>query len=96
MFEFPVERPSPRRGHEASLGRKGSFPGQMKCSPRRWGPLRRGNVRLGEPEDGSYRVSGPPKRGFACLGEPLRLAELMTMLRPMFMACLGSVSGSGL
>ena len=30
--------------------------------------------------------------GVACLGELLFLGELMTMLRPVFMACLGSVS----
>ena len=48
----------PRRGHEASLGRKRSL-------PRRRGPLRRGNVRLGEPEDRSCGVSGMPRRGFA-------------------------------
>ena len=102
MFEFPVGRPSPRRGHEASLGRKGSLPRQRKCSPRRRGPPRRGNVSLGEPEDGSFEVFGLHKQGFACLGKPLhlgegrlRLGELVTTLRPVFMACLGSILGPG-
>ena len=71
----------------ASPRRKGS-------SPKRKGPPRGGDVCLGEPEDGFCGVSGPPRRSFASLGEPLRLGEgrlhlgkPMTMLRPVFMAC---------
>ena len=48
-------------------------------------------------------VFGPPRRGFARLGEPLRLGEgrlclgePVTVLRHVFMACLGSVSWPGL
>ena len=54
-------------------------------------------VRLGEPKDGFCGVSGPPRRGFACLGEGrLCLGELVTALRPLFMTYLGSVSWPGL
>ena len=60
-------------------------------------PLRRGNVHLGEPEDGFCGVSGPPRKGFACLGKcRLHLGEPVIALRPMFMAYLGSVSWPGL
>ena len=54
-----VDRPFPRRGHEASSRRKGS-------SLRRRGQSRHRSVRLGEPKDKKWGVSGPPRRGF-CL-----------------------------
>ena len=63
----------PRRGHAASLGRKGS-------SPRRRGLPRLGSVRLGDPENRKWGVSDPPRRGFSPLGEGrLHLSEPVTV-----------------
>ena len=65
--------------------------------------LGEGRLCLGEPEDSKFESLVCLGNGFACLGEPLRLGEgrlrlgeLVTVLRPMFMACLGLVSWPGL
>ena len=96
MFEFPVKRPSPRRT-VLRLGEDMGLPQEERGLPRR------GNIRQGELEDGFCGVSGPPRRGFACLGKPLRLGEgrlplgePVIALRSVFMACLGSISLPGL
>ena len=66
---------------------------KKRCSLRLRGLPRRGYVRLGEHEDRKLRVSSLPRRGFARLGEGrLRLGKPMSVLRSVFMACLGSVS----
>ena len=64
MFEFIIWRPSPRRtvlylGEDMGLPQeeKGSSPRRRKCSPKRKGAPRRGNVLLGEPKDGFRGVS---------------------------------------
>ena len=95
MFEFPVERPSPKRGHGASPGRNGSPPRRKKGSPRRRGPPRRRYVRLGEPENGIYGLSGPPRRGCeACVdglfrvGLLARFVIVFGLLRSHCMTCL--------
>ena len=61
---------------------------------------RQGNVRLGELEDRKWGVFGPPRHeAFARLCEPLflgegrlHLGEPVTVLRHVFMACLGLIS----
>ena len=75
MFEFLwasfalVKCASPKRGYEASSGRKGSLPRQMKSSPRprglprRRGPPRQGSVRLGELGYRFLGFSDLPRRG---------------------------------
>ena len=82
---------------------EGVFTKAKKCSPRQRGSPRRRYVRLSEPGDRIVEVSGQPRRGFAHLGEPLHqgegrlcLGKPMIVLRPVFMACLGLVSWSGL
>ena len=56
-----------RQGHGVSR--------KKESSPRRRSLPRRGYVCLGELEDKKCGVSGSPRRGFARLGEPLRLGE---------------------
>ena len=53
----------------------GAMPRRREGSPRSRGTLRRGHARLGEPEDIVDRLSGSPRRGVACLSEPLHLGR---------------------
>ena len=50
-----------------------SLPRRREGSPRRRVPPRCGHVLLGKPNDNECGLSGPPNRGVARLGEPLRL-----------------------
>ena len=56
-----------------------SLPRRRVCSLRRRGPPRQGCVRLSEPGDKFWGLSGPLRLGVACPGEGgLRLGELVT------------------
>ena len=67
-------RTSVRLGEGVNLPLKiSTTPRHREGPPRSRGPLRHGQLHLGEPGNMECGLSGSPRRGFACLGEPLRL-----------------------
>ena len=60
---------SPRQRCESSHGRLVLRLGEGKAHLGEGGLPRRGHVHLGKPKDREGRLSGPPRRGVARLGE---------------------------
>ena len=96
IFEFCFNVSSPKRT-SVRLGEGVNLPLTIAATPRcregppKYGGLpRRGQLRLGEPRNMECGLSGPPKRRWAT---PRCACDF---LRPVFVACIGSISWPGL